>query len=96
MHVHCECGGQVTNYHCFYQQRERLGLDDVRHTATLVLLLYGPSGTGKTFTVNAIARHLGKKCLLVNFEMLQSRHSGHFNNADECNSVSLVQEWRLM
>ena len=35
---------QVTNYHGFYEQRERLGLDDVQHTATLVLLLYGPSG----------------------------------------------------
>ena len=34
------------------------------------------TGTGKTFTVHAIANHLGKKSLLVNFEMLAQRHGG--------------------
>eukprot|EP00656_Telonema_subtile_P056134 TRINITY_DN8907_c0_g1_i1.p1 TRINITY_DN8907_c0_g1~~TRINITY_DN8907_c0_g1_i1.p1 ORF type:complete len:564 (+),score=179.60 TRINITY_DN8907_c0_g1_i1:32-1723(+) len=66
----------VNNYHCYYQQREKLGLEDIQTTATLVLLLYGPSGTGKTFTVNAIASELNKKVLLVNFEMLTQRPAG--------------------
>ena len=36
----------------------------------LVVLLCGPSGTGKTLTVNAVANLLGKRVLLVNFQVM--------------------------
>jgi SpoVK/Ycf46/Vps4 family AAA+-type ATPase len=38
----------------------------------LVVLLCGPSGTGKTMTVNAVAHHLQKRVLLVDLPSLQS------------------------
>ena len=43
--------------------------------AGLTVLVYGPSGTGKTMVVNGIAASLGKKILLVNFPMLQRSSS---------------------
>ena len=36
----------------------------------LCLLFYGPSGTGKTMTANAVSRHLSKKVLLVTVPLL--------------------------
>ena len=55
----------------------------------LTVLVYGPSGTGKTMMVNAIAASLGKKILLVNFPMLQRSGSSHhsFGSSDEGDKV---------
>lgn len=51
----------------------------------LVLLFSGASGTGKTLTVNAIARMLDKRVLLVNFNIMV--HSEKGNNASVLQSL---------
>jgi SpoVK/Ycf46/Vps4 family AAA+-type ATPase len=42
----------------------------------LVIMLCGASGTGKTMTVNAVAHHLGKRVLLVDFHSLHTASGG--------------------
>jgi len=42
----------------------------------LLMLLHGPSGTGKTFASGAIAQHLGKKLLITDISRLQSKWVG--------------------
>ena len=42
----------------------------------LLMLLHGPSGTGKTFASGAIARHLGKQLLVTDISRLQSKWVG--------------------
>lgn len=61
----------VQNYPSFQRQRARTGFDDlVSYGRGLVMLFYGPSGTGKTMMANALANHLGKRVLLINFPQL--------------------------
>lgn len=48
------------NFANFKKFRKSAGLEDlISYGAGLVILLCGPSGTGKTMTVNAVAHHLG-------------------------------------
>ena len=42
----------------------------------LVLLFYGPSGTGKTMMANALAALIGKKVLMINFPALGANSAG--------------------
>jgi len=42
----------------------------------LLMLLHGPSGTGKTFAAGAIAKHLGKKLLITDISRIQSKWVG--------------------
>ena len=50
----------IDNFSKFKNFRKEVGLEDViTYGAGLVILLCGPSGTGKTMTVDAIAHHLG-------------------------------------
>lgn len=76
------------NFGKFKQYRKNAGLEDViTYGAGLIILLCGPSGTGKTMTVNAVAHHLGKRVLLVDFHSLQSVSGGSKqkdNSADLC------------
>jgi hypothetical protein len=68
----------------------------------LVVLLCGPSGTGKTMTVNAVANHLQKRVLLVDFPSLHGKRQseseldadlrGLFREADVSNAVLFFDE----
>nr|CCA15809.1 conserved hypothetical protein [Albugo laibachii Nc14] len=74
----------VESYENFRKYRKKYELEDsFTHSSGLVLLLCGASGTGKTMTVNAVAQHLGKRVLLVDFPSLQGkRHEGVESDAD--------------
>mmetsp|Transcript_10019 Transcript_10019/g.15147 ORF Transcript_10019/g.15147 Transcript_10019/m.15147 type:complete len:1253 (+) Transcript_10019:82-3840(+) len=68
---------QCRAYDEFRKYRKNMGLEDVMcYGNSLVILLCGKSGTGKTMTVNAIAHDLGKKVLLVDFGGLSGRREG--------------------
>ena len=61
----------VGTFDALRKAREQLGLDEaIAYGRGLVMLFYGPSGTGKTMLANGIANHLGKKIFLVNFPSL--------------------------
>ncbi|TYZ67926.1 hypothetical protein PybrP1_012466 [[Pythium] brassicae (nom. inval.)] len=73
----------VESYETFRQFRKKAGLEDtMSYGAGLVLLLCGASGTGKTMTVNAVAHHLKKRVLLVDFPSLQGKRQESGGEAD--------------
>jgi len=48
-----------------------LGFEEIITYGNGVLLMFfGPSGTGKTMMANALGNHLGKKILLINYTSL--------------------------
>lgn len=62
---------QCSAYDEFQQYKTKVGLSkSLSYGNSLVILLCGKSGTGKTMTVNAIANELKKKVLLVDFNGL--------------------------
>ncbi|CAL1132542.1 unnamed protein product [Cladocopium goreaui] len=84
----------VDNFEQFCKYRKSSGLDDViAHGSGLVLMFCGPSGTGKTLMVNALAAHLEKRVLLVNFKTLYSHHSDTgIHEEDGSNVLKLFRE----
>lgn len=93
----------VESYEAFRKYRKKSGLEDTLSYGTgLVLLLCGASGTGKTMTVNAVAHHLKKRVLLVDFPSLQGKRQegvevdadlrGLFREADMSNAVLFFDE----
>ena len=74
---------QCMSYDAFRGYRLKCGLDKtMSYGNSLVILLCGKSGTGKTMTVNAIAKEMGKKVLLIDFGGLTSRKDGSDMDAD--------------
>ena len=68
---------QCRSYDYFQTYRQTIGLDkSISYGNSLVILLCGKSGTGKTMTVNAIAYELKKKVLLVDFNSLTNKKDG--------------------
>lgn len=64
---------QTENFELFRKMRKAVGLDDiVRYGKGLTCLFSGKSGTGKTMLANALAHHLNRKLLLVDFASLNS------------------------
>uniref|UniRef100_M4C0F6 AAA+ ATPase domain-containing protein n=1 Tax=Hyaloperonospora arabidopsidis (strain Emoy2) TaxID=559515 RepID=M4C0F6_HYAAE len=92
------------SYESFRRYRKKSGLEQagMAYGAGLVLLLCGASGTGKTMTVNAVAHHLKKRVLLVDFPSLQGKRQegveadadlrGLFREADMSNAVLFFDE----
>eukprot|EP01012_Entosiphon_sulcatum_P036076 TRINITY_DN4590_c0_g2_i1.p1 TRINITY_DN4590_c0_g2~~TRINITY_DN4590_c0_g2_i1.p1 ORF type:complete len:1023 (-),score=187.66 TRINITY_DN4590_c0_g2_i1:6-3074(-) len=67
----------VSNFQEFQDQKAALGLDTMlQYGMGLILLFWGPSGTGKTLMANALATHLNKKVLLINFPTLGVKDAG--------------------
>eukprot|EP01060_Flectonema_neradi_P030007 TRINITY_DN4270_c0_g1_i4.p1 TRINITY_DN4270_c0_g1~~TRINITY_DN4270_c0_g1_i4.p1 ORF type:complete len:964 (+),score=170.94 TRINITY_DN4270_c0_g1_i4:493-3384(+) len=63
----------ITNYDAFQRCKRKIGFEEVVSYGTgLVILFYGPSGTGKTMLANAIAHKMEKKVLLVSLQQIRS------------------------
>ncbi|MEO0087716.1 MAG: ATP-binding protein [candidate division WOR-3 bacterium] len=88
-----------------YQNGERVfkeyGLDDkIPYNQPVIMLFYGPSGTGKTATGEAIAKYLNKKLGICNYAQLYDCFVGEseknllkvFEEAKEHNCVLLFDE----
>lgn len=52
------------------------GFNEVEPSPKAILNFYGPSGTGKTMTAHAIAKHLGLKILSLNYADIESKFVG--------------------
>jgi len=61
----------VASFDAYREARRATGLDETLvYGRGIVMLFHGPSGTGKTMMANALANHLGKRLMLVNFPSL--------------------------
>ncbi len=68
---------QCSSYDLFQTYRQQVGLHkSISYGNSLVILLCGKSGTGKTMMVNAVAHELKKKVLLVDFNSLLNKKDG--------------------
>lgn len=71
-----------------------------KYSKNLGINLYGPSGTGKTMTAHAIANHLHRKILTVNYAEIESKYVGEtsknicriFETAKETHSILFFDE----
>lgn len=77
------------------------GLEEThKYSKKIGVNLYGPSGTGKTMVAHAIAKHLGRKILVVNYADIESKYVGEtpkniraaFEYARESNSILFFDE----
>jgi len=78
-----------------------LGIEEtIKNGKGLAFLFYGPPGTGKSMLAEAIAKHLKKKLLIVEFPKITSRWYGEtdknissiFKSAKEHNLVICIDE----
>ena len=100
---------QCASYEDFRAYRKAHNLEEkFSYGASLVVLLCGKSGTGKTMTVNAIAKKMSKKVLLVDFASLTAKSGqggggdldadlrGLFREANMSNAVLFFDECEAM
>jgi hypothetical protein len=66
----------LQNWQLYDGTMEVVGASKKKKEPGLLMLLHGPSGTGKTFASGAIAQQLGKKLLITDIARLQSKWVG--------------------
>ncbi|MBR1420536.1 MAG: ATP-binding protein [Selenomonadaceae bacterium] len=80
---------ETWNFQSVFKQSKRVGIN-----------LYGAPGTGKTMAAHAIAKHLGRKILAVNYADIESKYVGEtpknirkaFEAAKSTNSILFFDE----
>lgn len=76
------------------------GFDKIDPVPRSIVNLWGPPGTGKTMTVHAISKEMGKKILVLNYADIESKYVGEapknliaaFDLAEEENAVIFFDE----
>jgi len=71
-----------------------------KHSRKVGINLYGPPGTGKTMVAHAIAQHLNKKMMIINYSDIESKYVGDtpknlteaFRVATETDSILFFDE----
>lgn len=94
----------VSNHAEYVKKRNEWGFDRViSYGRGIILLFAGAPGTGKTMLANAVARHLGKRLLMVNSDRLydrihtlESNVENVFREAKLQNSVLFFDECEML
>lgn len=77
-----------------------LGYSRVDKTIKSIICFYGPAGTGKTITAQAIAKYLNKKIVISSYAQIESKYVGDgaknlrkiFKDAEEQDAVLFMDE----
>lgn len=79
---------------------DTLGYSRVDKTIKSIVCFYGPAGTGKTITAQAIAKYLGKKIIISSYAQIESKYVGDgaknlrklFKDAEKQDAVLFMDE----
>lgn len=77
-----------------------LEYSNIDHSTKSILCFYGPAGTGKTITADAVAKYLGKKIMVSSYAQIESKYVGDgaknlraiFKAAEEQDAVLFMDE----
>ncbi|HKI03289.1 MAG TPA: ATP-binding protein [Thermoanaerobaculia bacterium] len=89
---------RVVHHETLYHQWNLKKIDP--HRSGMAINLYGPPGTGKTFCAEAVAQHLCKTIIKINYAEIESKYVGEtpknitaaFNRARETGAVLFFDE----